>query len=407
MKGSVIRCLVGVSALTAGSVALMLPLAASSAVPRASVARYPGALLGVSGVSRSDAWAVGGFSTAGGRRLILHWNGSRWAPVTSPDPGNGAQLTAVSARSASDAWAVGSYCTSGCGGVSAAKQAFILRWNGTSWKRTAIPPPRGAISSFLSGVTALSPDSAWAVGSYCPAAQCYLGGPPARPLILHWNGAVWRRVASPDPGGRFGTSLNAVTASSATSAWAVGSYGTRPSHPAVCPGCPGQQSLVLHWNGRAWAQMASPSHGLPPDSNLTGVSATSPSAALAVGWSYFSGRDEQKSLALRWNGTAWRQVASPNPGPPGNVFAPLYGVSALSPSSAWAVGSRLTGNGDWPLMLHWNGTSWVRVANPSSAGGQDSVLTAVSAVSRTSAWAVGHGREILILHWNGSRWARS
>jgi hypothetical protein len=385
----------------------MLPLAASSAVPRASVTRYPGALLGVSGISRSDAWAVGGFSTASGRRLILHWNGRRWAPVPSPDPGSGAQLNAVSARSASDAWAFGSYCTSACSGGSAAKQAFILRWNGTSWRRTASPRPRGAVSSVLSSVTALSPDSAWAVGSYCLAALCYLGGPPARSLILHWNGAVWRRVTSPDPGGRFGTNLTAVTALSADSAWAVGSYGTRPSHPAICPGCPGQQSLVLHWNGRAWAQMASPSHGLPPDSNLTGVSAISPSAALAVGWSYLSGRDEQKSLALRWNGTAWKQVASPNPGPPGDVFAPLYGVSALSPSSAWAVGSRLTGTGDRPLMLHWNGTSWVRVASSSRVGSRDIVLTAVSAVSRTSAWAVGHGRGILILHWNGSRWARS
>jgi hypothetical protein len=141
MKGSVIRCLVGVSALTAGSIALMLPLAASSAVPRASVTRYPGALLGVSGVSRSDAWAVGGFSTAGGWRLILHWNGSRWAPVPSPAPGNGAQLNAVSARSASDAWAVGSYYTSAAAAFRR-EAAFILRWNGTSWQRRPPADPR-------------------------------------------------------------------------------------------------------------------------------------------------------------------------------------------------------------------------------------------------------------------------
>jgi photosystem II stability/assembly factor-like uncharacterized protein len=134
------------------------------------------------------------------------------------------------------------------------------------------------------------------------------------------------------------------------------------------------------------------------------VTAPASSAALAAGWSYFSVPDEQKTLVLRWSGSAWRQVASPSPGPAGDVFTPLSGVSALSPASAWAVGSRLTSNGNRALLLRWNGTAWTRVANPSPAS---SSLSAVSAVSPSDAWAVGHGKGILILHWNGSRWTRS
>jgi hypothetical protein len=40
----------------------------------------------------------------------------------------------------------------------------------------------------------VSSSNAWAVGHYYNTAA-------AEPLILHWNGSAWKRVASPDPGG--------------------------------------------------------------------------------------------------------------------------------------------------------------------------------------------------------------
>ena len=48
-----------------------------------------------------------------------------------------------------------------------------------------------------------------------------------------------------------------------------------------------------------------------------------------------------KSLILRWNGTAWSVVASPNPHPSGDNV--LNGVSALTSSTAWAVGYHTAG----------------------------------------------------------------
>jgi hypothetical protein len=58
---------------------------------------------------------------------------------------------------------------------------------------------------------------------------------------------------------------------------------------------------------------------------------------------------------LHWNGRTWNQVAVP-----GSNLAGLNGVSARSPTNAWAVGFYA---GDRPLRIRWNGTTWKRVLN--------------------------------------------
>src|SRR5438105_4684771 len=74
-------------------------------------------LFGVSTVSPTDAWAVGDYvDDATGHRdtLILHWNGTAWSQIPSPNPSPGMnELFAVSADSATDAWAVGGFADLG------------------------------------------------------------------------------------------------------------------------------------------------------------------------------------------------------------------------------------------------------------------------------------------------------
>ena len=41
--------------------------------------------------------------------LAMHWDGTQWAIVPTPNPGAGGQLLAVSAVAANDVWAVGIY----------------------------------------------------------------------------------------------------------------------------------------------------------------------------------------------------------------------------------------------------------------------------------------------------------
>src|SRR5690242_17735990 len=92
----------------------------------------------------------------------------------------------------------------------------------------------------------------------------------------------------------------------ASGAWAVGFYGTGL----------GDSTLVLRWNGTRWTHVPSPNPGYPMGpSNLYGVSAEPVSGAWAVG-SYGLGSfsHPMKTLVLRWNGARWAQVPSPSPG---------------------------------------------------------------------------------------------
>ena len=62
-------------------------------------------LSGVAAVSARNAWAVG--ESAGGKALILHWNGTRWRQVPLPSLTRYSSLSGVAATSARNAWAVG------------------------------------------------------------------------------------------------------------------------------------------------------------------------------------------------------------------------------------------------------------------------------------------------------------
>jgi len=250
-------------------------------------------------------------------------------------------------------------------------------------------------NGFLAAVAASSSSNSWAVGSYSRS----IG--QSQTLAEHWNGSTWCQVTSPNPGSTSAAhQLSGVTVLSGSSAWAVGSYGSSTV----------SKTLVLHWNGTAWQQQASPNPaGFSAGSQLLGVAATSSANAWAVG---LSAKSVVTTLTLitRWNGTRWVRVPSPNPGGTGsgsrNV---LVSVAATSATNAWAVGYYVNSTSNGPVILHWNGTAWKQqaVTNPPPGAG----LSSVAAVSPASAWAVGASNcapqcKTLIEHWNGSTWTR-
>jgi hypothetical protein len=154
-------------------------------------------------------------------------------------------------------------------------------------------------------------------------------------LALHWNGTRWAQVVSPSPGTL--SELFGVDATSAANAWAVGE---------ATPGTT-EQTLVLHWNGRTWARVVSPNPGGPAEDNrLSAVAVTSTSSAWAVG-GYETGTG-QRNIVLHWNGRRWAHVASPQLG----TSNALLGVAAASASNAWAVGAFSTGGPLQALALH-------------------------------------------------------
>jgi hypothetical protein len=113
-----------------------------------------------------------------------------------------------------------------------------------------------------------------------------------------------------------------------------------------------------------------------------------------------------RTLIVRFNGSAWSAVTSPNQGTANNG---LNGVSMIS-GAGWAVGYYQSG-GYQPLALHWNGTQWS--LNSPAAFPSDSLFTGVDTLAGGTAWAVGFQttksgtRSTLIEHaWAepGRRW---
>jgi erythromycin esterase-like protein len=350
-------------------------------------------LNGVAAVSADSVWAVG--SAATGKPLIEHWDGRAWTQVPSASP-PGAQeslLNAVAATGSATAWAAGYYNTS-----KKIKKTLIERWNGRTWAQVASPNPGGVHGSFLMGVAATGPSNAWAVGYYNTGAS-------TRTLIERWNGRAWTQVTSPSPGGADPhTALNGVAATGSSSAWAVGYYFR-----------PGIRPLIEQWDGRAWKVVTSPNPGGCCKS-LNAVTTVGESAAWTVG---STGKTTGQALIERWDGRAWKVVPSPRPA--GSRGSTLTGIAARSPANAWAVGNYYTKPKTEPatrtLIERWNGQAWTQEPSPNPGGSSlhspdQSLLQAVGVVSASQAWAAGsyssgsvHGK-ILIERWTGGHWSQ-
>ena len=273
-----------------------------------AVAKFPG---GAWAVGRAGVLVHGGVPT----HLIVRLTGTTVRRVPIPGPADGT-LWGVAAISAADAWAVGSVA-----GFRALDTPLILHWNGTAWKRAALPSQLG--HGVFRGVAATSGTNAWAI----------LDQPAGRARIVYWNGRSWSQVASPAIGVSY--QLRDVAATSAQNAWAVGFTGSG-------------KTVILHWDGRRWKRVPSPN----PDQSQSGgnflaaVSASSADNAWAAGLTGSSG-----TLALHWNGHTWKQVMTPDSG----LGSSLNGISLIPASRrAWAVGT----TGAATLILHWNGTAW-------------------------------------------------
>jgi len=163
-------------------------------IPSPNVADKQNFLRGIAAVSPTDIWAVGyyHFLTQPYRSLIMHWNGSVWNVVTSPNIGLESFLYSVSVVASNDIWASGQYNNNGT------SAPLFMHWNGSSW--SIVASPGGGQS-----VSAISSNDAWSVGS----------------SIARWNGTSWVNVSSPVPANGALYSLSAISSSNM---WAAGSF---------------------------------------------------------------------------------------------------------------------------------------------------------------------------------------
>jgi hypothetical protein len=201
------------------------------------------ALFGMASTSANDIWAVGSLVTdVAGFNLFEHWDGTAWTATTILQPPAGEALLGVSADSTNDAWAVGFKGANG--------QTFAMHWNGSEWDDVATPNVSKGTNR-LEAVLALSPNNAWAVGYSTPLNA---DREPKRTLILHWDGKSWKVVPSPNVGPKTHTPsnrLSGLTANSANDIWAFGCH-------FAADGSGQFRTLVLHWDGKSWKVVPSP-----------------------------------------------------------------------------------------------------------------------------------------------------
>jgi hypothetical protein len=192
------------------------------------------------------------------------------------------------------------------------------------------------------------------------------------------------------PAGR----LEGVAVLSPCSAWAVGDHG------------------IVRWDGATWTAPSLPA--APGDPFFHGVRAFTASDIWAVGHSHVGGGAPDQTLIEHYDGSRW--TVSQESRPAGSADDQLFGVTATSPTSAWAVGASLS-NGSGvrteKIIEHWNGSVWTRLPKVPTTSGEDDVLGGVAAISAASAWAVGYtidpgGRLThgLMLRWDGTKWAQ-
>lgn len=181
----------------------------AAAAPRGSL---DAGLTDVTALAPDDVWATGSwYDGTTARTFVERWDGSSWRVVPSPNPGSPADehylMGSVPAATAScGRWgerfdaAEGARTGSACDGTATAGGRC----------RASIPAP---VSTCRTSRPSRPPTSGlsarWALAI------------PGR-SSEHWDGVAWTRSASPDPG-EF-PSLLAVAAVTPQRAWAVGTY---------------------------------------------------------------------------------------------------------------------------------------------------------------------------------------
>jgi hypothetical protein len=192
-------------------------------------------------------------------------------------------------------------------------------------------------------------------------------------LVIHWDGATWSEVPTPDLGGVESFLFDSTSVPETNTIWIVGTTYSTPTQSS---------DVFLRWNGTGWDIPISIPASL--QNGLRGVAAASAKNVWAVGWS-FPVTGGQVAMTYHYDGRAWKRVATPVTGQP---IDELTDVAFGRTGEVWAVGrssDHVTANS---LIMRSVACKWKIVASPSPQ--QDTELRAISSDgSAPGLWAVG------------------
>lgn len=338
-----------------------------TAQPAPMPAGSTGALFDGVSCAAGACTAVGSFAPTdlNDQALAERRRGAGWAIQQTPDPpgvsGGGGVMTAVSCAGPNRCEAVGDTDDT------IGNFYFAEGWNGRGWTLQNIPEPADDGHSLdnppderLNGISCPKLNFCIAVGSYLTGAGATV------PLTERWNGKTWKVL--PRAKVAHGGVLDGVSCSGPRACVAVGG------------------AIAERWNGLHWTvgSVAKPNAG--HGTLLLDVSCASRRRCIAVG-SNVGTSGHRVTLAEAWNGQSWALLRTPAT----QANSQLLSVSCPATGACTAVGfSRggATSNLGAPLVEHWNGRRWT-VQRVPSAGGQPSVLSAVSCSRATACTAVG------------------
>jgi hypothetical protein len=220
-----------------------------------------------------------------------------------------------------------------------------------------------------------------------------LGGTNEGVLVLKWTGSRWRHVAKASKGHR-----GLVGGVATTDKKVLAAGYERPLAQSLDP-------LTGKVVAGSWRTRRTPDPS-GPRASLADIVNTNNGKAWAVGTRLYNGR--LRALAMRWNGKRWI-VDSPG----GGIGSGLLAVERTPGRKIWAVGWRESSAGrPRPLIAKRTSKGWKTMKGPTLPAGTV-VLTDVDFRADQDGWAVGYvaksgadAHRALLLHWNGSSWKR-
>jgi hypothetical protein len=276
---------------------------------------------------------------------------------------------------------------------------FAARLHAGAWKAVPVKTPSGSVFTVLSGV-------ACKAATYCLATgeSATKSGPGFASYALTWNGTTLTPIAAPPmPAHTFGV-VTAASCVAVSSCVAIGFGANEMSNAA--------STIIWTWNGTKWARTTVPDADPNVMTQFSGLRCFSLTSCVATGDSVVttSGSGTDTPVAAAWNGTAFTDLAAPQPS---GVSNPMFnGLSCASPRSCAVVGSgatNSTGTGSLAFAEVWNGKTWTVTKWSGPKGNTEAALAGVSCTSAVRCIAVGaHGTAKAAapaaLAWTGSKW---
>jgi hypothetical protein len=393
----------------------------------------PGASLARASCPRSTACVAVGQSATHG--ISAQWNGSGWSATRMPDGIDGfdqpspVEPADVSCTAATSCVAVGTFPDDA---RSLANQPVLLTWNGAKWTLTTGIPidfPVGVSCSSATDCTiagwdgersefgdataaaahwngsqatsdAVAQEPIWLpffLGIACPAGsgcvavggQTVHDGPldEAQPLMENSVGTTFSLSDTPPPHGPGSAGLNGISCASARNCTVVGSASSPVNEFTYGPS---SIPYAAHWNGSQWSAR-SPARTVGQLETLRAVSCPTSSACVAVGDTAPTGSYQPPNtpIALLWNGTSWTRLAVPS-----SLSGQWTSVSCVSATHCVALGT-----GEFEV---WNGSTWT--AQPQADASDTLYSVSCTGVDACTAVGWNPGPLTVVERWNGTAW---